>query len=333
VPQPRTIPSARGLCDLHTDFPGDEACLAPPDPDEGFQIHIGPSDYDDAAQIDSFVMEPGDESSECYLKPIPTDRDVLYFVYELSGRPGTHHIINTLVAEAPEGWAACESFAPGGNNMGSIGGASKAHMPPMPVAPENEHLGIPLAAGQTVRHDMHYFNLTDTPILREFWMDVYYVDPEQVEQRPTRIAGLGGFGWNFRPIQPGTHEVFAYECPINTDGRVVQLLGHTHKHGIRETAHIRRANGERVKVFEQYDYLEPQIFMFDTLTENPEFSDRAPGAWTGLLEVFAGDALEWECEVNNDSMTPLRYVNEVETGEMCNIWGMTVGPTISCFLQ
>jgi hypothetical protein len=32
-------------------------------------------------------------------------------------------------------------------------------------------------------------------------------------------------------------------------------------------------------------------------------------------------------------MTPLRYVNEVETGEMCNIWGMSIGPTISCFLQ
>ena len=53
---------------------------------------------------------------------------------------------------------------------------------------------------------------------------------------------------------------------------LIQLLGHTHAHGIRETAHIRRANGERVKVFEQYDYLEPQIFMYDSLTQNPMFS-------------------------------------------------------------
>ena len=83
-------------------------------------------------------------------------------------------------------------------------------------------------------------------------------------------------------------------------------------------------------MFEQYDYLEPQIFMYDSLTQNPMFSDAAPGASTGMLEVKNGDVLMWECEVNNDSTTALRYVNEVQTGEMCNIWGMTVGSTISC---
>jgi hypothetical protein len=334
-PQPMTVPSARGMCpDLDSGFPGDDACLAPPDPDKGFQIHIGPDDYTDAAQIDVFKMEPGEESSECYRKKLPIDQERLYLVYELSGRPGTHHIINTLRADdVPDGFGACVSFMPGGNNLGSIGGASKSHMPPMPIAPENENLGIPLQANMQVQHDMHYFNLTEETILREFWMNVYYVDPEKVEERPSRIGGLGGFGWNGAPIQPGTHEVYKYECAIPTDGRIIQLLGHTHAHGIRETAHIRRANGDRLKVFEQYDYLEPQIFMYDSLTQNPEFSASAPGAFTGILPVSAGDTLEWECEINNDSETPLRYINEVQTGEMCNIWGMTVGPAISCFLQ
>ncbi len=334
-PKPMTIPSARGMCpDLNSGFPGDEACLAPPDPDKGFQIHIGPDDYNDPAQIDVFKMEPGEESSECYMKKLPITEERLYLVYELSGRPGTHHIINTLRADdIPNGFGACVSFMPGGNNLGSIGGASKAHMPPMPIAPENENLGIPLQANMQVQHDMHYFNLTEETILREFWMNVYYVDPEQVEERPARIGGLGGFGWRgANAIQPGTHEVYKYECAIDTDGRIIQLLGHTHAHGIRETAHIRRANGERLKVFEQYDYLEPQIFMYDSLTQNPDFSSSAPGAHTGILPVSAGDVLEWECEIKNDSQTALTYTNEVQTGEMCNIWGMTVGPAISCFL-
>jgi hypothetical protein len=258
----------------------------------------------------------------------------MYLVWELSGRPGTHHIINTtLSSDLQEGFGTCVNFAGDGTSMGSLGGASRSYMPPVPVAPENAHLGIPLAAHTQVQHDMHYFNVTDKPILREFWMNVYYVDPKQVTERPNQIAGLGGFGWNQNPIQPGTHDVFKYECPIDKDGRIIQLLGHTHAHGIRETAHIRNAKGDRQEVFEQYNYLEPQIFNYDSLTKNPAFSDSAPGAASGMLAVAAGDTLEWECEVNNDSTTALRYVNEVHTGEMCNIWGASVGPTISCFLQ
>jgi hypothetical protein len=330
---PGVVPSARGGCNLNSGFPGDEACLTPPDPDKGFQIHIGPNNYEDAAEIAKFIMEPGRESSECFMKKTANDRDIHHLVYELSGRPGTHHIINTLLAEdLPENWGRCRSFGPGGDNIGSLGGASRPHMPPMPVAPENQNLGIPLAAHTQAQHDMHYFNLTDQPILREFWMNIYYAGDTGARETPGRIAGLGGFSWNSRPIQPGTHRVYPYECAIDAHGRIIQLLGHTHKHGIRETAHIRRASGERIKVFEQYDYLEPQIFNFDSLTENPGFSSIAPGAYTGLLEVFAGDTLEWECEVHNTSAVALRYTNEVETGEMCNIWGMTVGPTISCFL-
>ena len=63
------------------------------------------------------------------------------------------------------------------------------------------------------------------------------------------------------------------------------------------------------------------------------FSSAAPGAHTGLLPMVAGDVLEWECEINNDSQDTLYYVNEVKTGEMCNIWGMTVGPPIACQLR
>ena len=47
---------------------------------------------------------------------------------------------------------------------------------------------------------------------------------------------------------------------------------------------------------------------------------------------MAGDALDWECEVNNTSDVALRYTNEVETGEMCNIWGESIGPLLNCVL-
>ena len=51
----------------------------------------------------------------------------------------------------------------------------------------------------------------------------------------------------------------------------------------------------------------------------------AAGAYTGILEVSEGDVLSWECHIINDSNAPLAYTNEVKTGEMCNLWGYSVG--------
>jgi hypothetical protein len=33
----------------------------------------------------------------------------------------------------------------------------------------------------------------------------------------------------------------------------------------------------------------------------------------------------WDCHIINDSDVPLKYVNEVKTGEMCNVWGYSIG--------
>lgn len=328
------IRSTIGQCNINSGYPGDEACLAPPEPGKGIQIHIGPNDYNDAAEVAMFLMDPGDESSECFADKLPNMEAFHYLQYELSGRPGTHHIINSMVRNSDiRGFIpVCESF--GDNRVGPLPGASKPHMKLSPVAPENAKLGIPVEPNLGGQFDMHYFNFTDAPILREFWLNLYFVDPANVEETPESVVGFGGLGWTFAPIQPGTAQVYKYECPpIETDGRILQLLGHTHAHGDRFTAHIRRASGERIKVFEAFDYLEPRVFNYNSVVENPGFGPGTAGAYTGILEVNAGDVLEWECDVNNDSMVPLRYTNFVETGEMCNIWGQAVGPAISCFLQ
>jgi hypothetical protein len=181
--------------------------------------------------------------------------------------------------------------------------------------------------------DLHYFNATDQPILREFWLNLYLIPKESVKENPIQIRGMGGLSWNTSPIPAKTRKVYAYSCPITSDGRIVNLLGHTHAHGVRETAWIRHASGDRAQVFEQYDYRNPQIFYYDSIARNPAFSADQPGALSGLLAVKAGDVLDWECEVNNDSAVGLTYTNHVQTGEMCNIWGDSVGPKINCVLQ
>jgi hypothetical protein len=71
-------------------------------------------------------------------------------------------------------------------------------------------------------------------------------------------------------------------------------------------------------------------FYFDSLTNNPSFTGSAAGAHSGSLNVQAGDVLEWECRVDNDSDIALRYTNEIQAGEMCNLFGETVGVNVSC---
>ena len=39
---------------------------------------------------------------------------------------------------------------------------------------------------------------------------------------------------------------------------------------------------------------------------NPMFSDNAGGATSGVLNVKAGDSLDWECHIVNDSDVALR---------------------------
>ena len=79
-------------------------------------------------------------------------------------------------------------------------------------------------------------------------------------------------------------------------------------------------------LLEMYDYASNASFQFDSITTNPDFSGIADMGYTGMLDVSAGDVLEWECHIVNDSDVGLRYINSVQEGEMCNVFAWFVGP-------
>ena len=325
----------RGHCGLKTSFEDDNACIPAPKPGEGIQIHIGPSNYDDPAEVAKFIMKPGEESSECFTIRTPNTEKVTYQTFMISGRAGTHHMINTLYSgDLPTGsFGNCGGFAADPENpdapapIGSLPGASKAYMPRSKVAPEYAHVGRELPANALLQGDMHYFNFTDKDILREVWVNLYFPPAgAQITEYSDQIRGFGGLGWGWEPIQPGTDMVYKYECPpLTSKGRIMSLLGHYHAHGKRFTASIKRASGMIEKVFEMYDYLDPKDYDYNSITTNPMFGPNTAGAVSGILDVNVGDVLQWECHIINDSMAPLSYTNEVKTGEMCNIWGYSVG--------
>ena len=330
-------PDLRGGCNINSGYADDEACIPPPPPEEGFQIHVGPKDYDDPAEVAKFLMEPGGESSECWTFHMPNDEEITYQSFVLSGRAGTHHIINTMFTDAANledgGFSQCADPGVGTNPniVDNLPGASKPYMARGHVALEDKNIGRRIPAHAAAQADMHYFNVTDKPIIREFWMNIYY-SKNEVTKVADQIRGMGGLGWNANPIPPGADEVYKYECPISGDGRILALLGHYHSQGVRFTAHIRRG-GEMNKVFEMYDYRDPATFEYNSLIENPEFSETAAGAVSGVLNVSDGDVLMWECHIKNDLDRGLRYTNNVVGGEMCNIWGSSIGiEPINCLI-
>ena len=66
MPMGNTMDPAPGVmtagdCQLHTKYAGDEYCILPPPPDKGFQLHIGPSDYDNPEP--QYILGPGQETT------------------------------------------------------------------------------------------------------------------------------------------------------------------------------------------------------------------------------------------------------------------------------
>lgn len=331
----RDYPDPRGACNLTSGYPDDHACILPPATSDGMQIHLGPTTYDDPDELAKFVLHPGEETSQCWTFHTPNEGEVYYQTSVLSGRAGMHHIINTMLDQELDdgGFGGCLDSGTGEAQsvIGWLPGASKAYMPRNHVAQENVHIGRTIPAHAVAQADMHYYNSTDHDILREFWLNIYYADPRQITGEARQIRALGGLDWNQHPIQPGTDDVYHYECPITGAGRILSLFGHYHAHGKRFTATVKHGAFEPEKVFEMYDYLDPASFEYDSRTRNPAFSDDSAGAISGMLEVHDGDVLAWECHVVNDSDVALRYVNEVNTGEMCSLWGLSYGiDAINC---
>jgi hypothetical protein len=328
------FPDVRGMCGINSGWPGDETCIPAPSAEEGMQLHVGPKDFKDTADVEKYVLQAGQETSMCWTFTTPNTEEVWYQTSLLSGRAGTHHIINTMYSggtfpDAP--FARCGDST---QAIGSIPGASKAYMPRQHVAPEYAHVGRSIPAKATIQADMHYFNFTDKPLVREFWLNLYFAKKADITEEAFQIRGMGGFGWNSNPIAPGTDKVYKYSCPVKGEGHILNLLGHYHAHGKRFTASIQRAAGGTEKVFEMFDYQDPATFEYNSVVTNPMFTDVTAGAVSGQLAVHNGDTVLWECHIVNDSEVGLRYVNEVKTGEMCNLWGASLGiEKLSCLIQ
>src|SRR5262245_41281398 len=101
-PGPDDWGTAAMPCNISTGYPGDELCILPPPEGTGFQLHYGPSSYDQA-EINKFLLMPGDERTDCIFVDTPNQTEVFFNEYHGRMRPGSHHMLLYLAdADVPD---------------------------------------------------------------------------------------------------------------------------------------------------------------------------------------------------------------------------------------
>jgi hypothetical protein len=321
--EPPENPMTRPCGPLNSGYPGDELCILPPDPGLGVQLHVGPTDYTDPAQIAEFELAPGQEITRCYYFTTPNTEVVNFFDQHYRMRTGSHHLImhmNTAGDTRPNGWDSCEmgGFIPIGGTQRSVSEFPVDGVTP----PEDANLYRPLLPNALVKFELHFVNAGTEPILREAWVNL---KRKEVVPGDQILGGVFMIGAGIN-VQPHTKEILNYKsAPLMQPKRVVSLFGHRHAHTTRFTIWAHR-NGVREQIYEDYDWQEPTELSYNSVVVNPTADPdrRTAGGSSGILNFEVGDVMEWECEVNNTSDNVLTFRNEVYTGEMCNVFGSSV---------
>jgi hypothetical protein len=316
----------------HSGFPGDEFCILPPSPDQGTQVHVGPDSYTNVPP--EFLMQPGEEKVEYYYTNAITTEEHYYYRNNLRMRAGSHHMIIRVMSDDHKDGFSMEQDLVGALRADtatnrSFGGSQRPDTDRpegiLAVPPENADMGELLEVGQQFSFNLHHFNVTQQPTLREAWVNIWYKDKSEIKRRIQGISIIGNP--SDLNIPAGEHRVLHYSCPVSSPVRVVTLNGHRHASTSRFGAWVVRKDGTKQSVYESFNYNDMPTYQYDTLSTNPtpDLDRQIDGATSGLLELDAGDQLHFVCDVTNKLQQPLHFANEVNTGEMCILFGTRSG--------
>jgi hypothetical protein len=313
-------------CNLKSGYAGDEFCVLPPPEGQGIQIHFGPKSYTDPAEIAKYALNPGEEFNAYGIAHIPMPDDHYYNYVQIRMRPGSHHLINTVIdgTDLPEGFGPAGSGCQGTTVSGFPGTQNLVRdMPPGgQQAPENVGLGSMLKGNSSLCLNHHAYNYNDQVQIREIWINVWFVDPSEVTQHTSPVIITAG---PWQPINPHSQQVLTQTATINGTGRITNLFGHRHAW----TERFAVWHNEDL-VYDSWNWQESAVFDYDSITTNPAPNPPAKtdGAVSGILGVAPNDQVKIECDINNTSDNTLTFRNELYLGEMCILFGSAVGVTV-----
>jgi hypothetical protein len=301
-------------CGLNTGFAGDEECILPPPPDLGFQVHVGPSNYENPEA--DYVLQPGVEKTTPFRAVAGNDADSYFYYRQYRMRPTAHHVI----LSTPNGTGVDTGRRIGTANTSQDFPAGGV------IAPEDEGVGMSIAAHSPITVDFHSINTTSKPQLREVWVNFWYRDASKVTQPAISWFETGSVTFSVPPR--ASQRLGPYTCSIQGEGRLLWLYGHRHANNVR--FNVARVRGlQRDVIYDAFKWEEPLLLEYNSKVTNrapdPDPAKKVEGGWSGILDLRTGDKIEWFCDVVNNNDTALRFTNQTYLGEMCIVDAEAVG--------
>ena len=309
-------------------FPGDEFCILPPPENLGTQVRVGPESYQAPGK---FTLAAGMETTEYYNINASNTTARYYYRANWRMRPGGHHVLISMPArDIADGWTLTGDMGSEfGGGAKSFGGSQRPVVDrpqgTLEIPAENQGLGQQLPVNQQFSFNLHHINTTNNPILREVWVNVWYMEDKDVTAPMSTFAATGNpADMNIAPRRAVKLE---YKCAAGGDARLISMYGHDHAHNERFGVWLVRAGGGMQPVYESFHWEDIPVYQFDSVSMNPtaDIAQKVDGAFSGQLTLKAGDEIHFQCEVNNTSDQTLGFRNETFTGEMCILFAGFTG--------
>ena len=131
---------------------------------------------------------------------------------------------------------------------------------------------------------------------------------------------------------------------IAEEVRVLSLFGHRHAWTGNFSSWVVRADAEGEELlYQSFDWFDQPTYRYDSISQNPAPAPdkRLDGGKSGILILQPGDQLHFNCHMMftteradteqapaPESIGPLRFANQAFKGEMCILWGTTMGKNI-----
>jgi hypothetical protein len=232
------------------------------------------------------------EIQDCHTFKLDTDHPVEIDRITVNFPPGSHHV-HTYRATTPVDDSVYDCFSGIDWDVWSLVLGAQTQPLDWKLDPG---LTIPMDAHQQLLVQVHWLNSAPDPIDRE--IDITF---HEVDHSEAHVGTL--FGVNKQTaMQPHEHKTLRQWCPLDTDKKLVAMMGHYHGLG---THYQVWAQGERDATGDKiYDALDQQTFQFQ-LFEPP-------------YEMPA-DGLMFQCDFYNSRDIPITWGSNVNTQEHCNL--------------
>lgn len=252
-----------------------------------------------------YPINPGAEGVYCLNQPGPT-ADTWVSGWR-STSTFTHHVNIWQNTSAAHYGARAECSLATNPGIGFFGVEGRDATVMLGEAPEYAGASFLLPRASDLMWNVHEIDSTSSPGEVSVSVDFFPADPADGHAMVVR-----GFSLNNSPslsVPPMTTKILRYTATSPAEEiRILTLSSHVHAHNNYATVSV-----GGVEVYRSTDWTSPVLERYDSLHG-------------GDLVVPPSTEISWECEVNNTTSSTLLNTNSVQSGEMCIVFGLLLGP-------